>query len=76
MVSTSPALDPQHGHSKPEGIHTFLLGLADVLRSISRSLAIQRDYEHLSRLPDGHLARLGLSRQTLPQHLFAKHFKP
>ena len=76
MVSTSPALEPRHGHSKPAGIHTFLLGFVDLLRSVSRSLAIRREYEHLSRLPDGQLARLGLSRQTLPQQLFAKHFKP
>ena len=73
MVSASGTLDPRCRPTVSSRLSAIARGVANRLAAFDRAVRAADEYERLSRLSDGQLSARGLSRQTLPHHVFAKH---
>jgi hypothetical protein len=48
-------------------------GLSGLAAAFGAGLRAHHEFERLSRLSDSQLAALGLTRESLPRHIFARH---
>jgi hypothetical protein len=75
MVSTTQAVHPPVRHPGSGRIRAIARHILAVFDSAGLVLKAAHEYERLSLLPDRHLAEQGLSRQTLPQQVFAAYLR-
>lgn len=74
MSSAFQATQPQIGNHGQGWFGKLLRGAVEIINSFGRALDATHDYERLSRASEKQLAARSLTRETLAQHIFDKHF--
>lgn len=74
MAATFQATGQQIRNHGQGQFGRFFRGTVELNGSLGHALDASHDYERFSRLSDEQLAARGLTRETLPQHVFDKHF--
>ncbi len=72
--TTATGLSDAAHHDEDHGSQIFK-SVAGFFASVDHAINAASDYESLSRLSDGQLEKMGLTRETLGQHIISKHLR-
>lgn len=73
MVSMYQTLKSFIPFSDFGSVHEFPRIVTDVFNSFGTAVEAVQEYERLTRCSNRQLAAMGISRETLPQHIFANY---
>ena len=68
-MSTTLPIRVEKGFSIVKVVESAVMAFAGFFHNLHQAYAAARDFERLSHLSDVELARRGLTRDTLPQHI-------